>query len=288
LWRQDLKNLEKIVVALWPFTVLMYMSQRVSEEPEKQASRRARDGWMVLPYRELFFIGVSQTLCNRKGRCPMAKVGRPPAFDEAKRKKFCALISAGYDCMAASAAIGVRPATARREAARNPEFEAEWRDADLASVVRPLATLRDAASQNWRAASWCLERVYPGRYSKHNRKYVTLDAVNVMCEEFMAEISTAIPDRETKLNVFRRIRRLTGLWQRDWRPGYTLAKKERNTPRPEPDFYSSDMNQSVGSKCDDKPAPVTEPHSTSSDDATATPEIAPSTIPPNGKTDDVN
>ena len=117
----------------------------------------------------------------------MAKVGRPPALDEVKKKRFCALVSLGCTLHRAAICIGCAPRTVRREANRNPEFEKDWRAAELSALARPLDTLHKATADNWRAASWFVERVYPQRFVKHSPRYLTLETQNDLMQEVMNE-----------------------------------------------------------------------------------------------------
>ena len=163
----------------------------------------------------------------------MAKPGWPPALDRVNREKFCAAIMLGCGWETAAAYVGCRPLTVRREANHNPEFEKQWRDAELTAIATPLQTMRKAIAENWKAASWFIERVYSTRYGKQHPRYLSLEFVQRACQEYVQEVSTAIPDQETRRKVIKRMTRLSKLWEQDWRPGHTLKEHERTTPEPQ-------------------------------------------------------
>jgi len=160
----------------------------------------------------------------------MAKVGRPKALDAFNREQFCNLIMLGCDWRTAAWRINCKPITVRREANRDPEFDAKWRRAELTLLTLPLYTLREEATKNWRAAAWQLERIYPSKYFKQNPRNLTLETMEEMLSELFEEIASAIPSAETREAVRKRIGRMGSLWERDWTPNKKLKNRNRLSP----------------------------------------------------------
>ena len=93
----------------------------------------------------------------------MATTGRPRALNEDKRKQVCGLVASGCGMDHAARHVGCSVRTIRREALRNPAFGEKLRRAELAAQLQPISAVRSAASKNWRAAAWLLERTQPRR-----------------------------------------------------------------------------------------------------------------------------
>lgn len=91
---------------------------------------------------------------------------RPRFLDERKQQDLCSLIHTGFTLAAAAKHIGCSALTIRREAQRNPQFDHRLRQAQYSQDANPVRTLRDAASHDWRAAAWLLERTQPENYAR--------------------------------------------------------------------------------------------------------------------------
>ena len=104
--------------------------------------------------------------------------GRPRALDDTKRREVCALISTGCGFDAAADYVGCNPVTIRREAMRNPDFFEDLRKAELAAQIVPLQAMRKAASSNWRAAAWLLERTQPDAFGPRRPLHISVDELN--------------------------------------------------------------------------------------------------------------
>ena len=83
----------------------------------------------------------------------MAKRGRPFALDDIKRGEIVALISAGCGIADAARYVGCSVNTINRDASRDPSFHKRMREAFLAAELKPLQTMRQAATHHWRAAA---------------------------------------------------------------------------------------------------------------------------------------
>lgn len=143
----------------------------------------------------------------------MAKPGRPRAMTEAAQKKFCGLISLGYDLYLAAEYIGCSPITVRREANRNPEFENDWRMAEARLYVEPLIALKDAARSNWRAASWFVERTLPQKFGKQDSRLLDSATYLSMLNETLDCVFSVVTDPATKKKISRRLHMLVSVWQ---------------------------------------------------------------------------
>ena len=135
----------------------------------------------------------------------MAKVGRPRALDDAKRREVCALVSAGCGIVRAAKYVGCNPSTIRREALRNVDFHDHLRQAELAAELEPLRLLRQKANTHWRAAAWLLERMNPQRFNKQDTMRLDHDQVAVLFERFLDKIVVEIPDEQLRARVYQRL-----------------------------------------------------------------------------------
>jgi len=135
----------------------------------------------------------------------MAKIGRPRALDEIKRREVCALISVGCGMMDAGRYVGCSASTIRREALRNEKFHESLRQAELAAQLGPLNAIRKAAATNWRAAAWLLERTNPEQFAKQDAKMLKLEEVNEVVNQLVETIAQEIDDPATRGRVYRRL-----------------------------------------------------------------------------------
>ncbi|NOY29461.1 MAG: helix-turn-helix domain-containing protein [Planctomycetes bacterium] len=135
----------------------------------------------------------------------MANVGRPRALDEFKRREIAALLAAGSGIADAARYVGCSARTIRREALRNEDFHDTLRKAELSSQLEPLRTLRKAASSNWRAAAWLLERINPDRFAKHDARSIRIDELDSIVGQLVEMIAGEIEDPNTRVRVYRRL-----------------------------------------------------------------------------------
>jgi len=139
----------------------------------------------------------------------MAKVGRPRALDDTKRREVCALVSTGYGISDAAHYVGCSPATIRREALRNVEFHEALRRAELGAKLKPMQTLQKAAATHWRAAAWLLERTSPDRFARCDAKSLKQDEVEEIVCSLVETIVTEIDDPQVQKRVYNRLLALT-------------------------------------------------------------------------------
>jgi hypothetical protein len=126
--------------------------------------------------------------------------GRHRFLDDVKRGEVCALLTAGCSLTSVSNYVGCDRGTIRREAARNPEFAAQIRHAEMEAEFHPLRTMRDAAVHDWRAAAWLLERTRPEQWARAATNLVKLETVHDLiarCLEVMTEELAGTPAGET-------------------------------------------------------------------------------------------
>lgn len=126
--------------------------------------------------------------------------GRHQFLDDAKCREICALVSFGCTLQSAAKHVGCSRATVHREACRNPEFAELLRCAERDSHLRPVNTLRNAASENWRAAAWLLERTCPEEFARKPANLVRIETVEEMVARFLdvieAELSASPENQE--------------------------------------------------------------------------------------------
>jgi hypothetical protein len=96
----------------------------------------------------------------------MDSPGRPHALDYARCAEICELVAAGHSVAAVARMVGCNVKTIRRHAQRDEVFARQLRAAEVNARNDPLKQLRRAASSNWRAAAWLLERSDPERFGK--------------------------------------------------------------------------------------------------------------------------
>ena len=156
--------------------------------------------------------------------------GRPAAFDEAEQKSFCSLIALGYPLDTAAVSVGYSGLTARRALRRNPAFMKQYRDAHIGVCTNSLLTLRNAASTDWRAAKWYIERLMPDPFA-HKTTDLTMEAAQTMYDEALREIRGVLPKGKLRRRGMRRLMKLASCWYKHLTPDGNLAKKSRVTPR---------------------------------------------------------
>jgi hypothetical protein len=152
--------------------------------------------------------------------------GRPAAFDEAEQKMFCSLIGLGFTVDAAAVSVGFSALTARRALRRKPEFMKEYRDARIGVCANSLFTLRNAASKDWRAARWYIERLMPQPFGKKETD-LTMEAAQTMYDEALHEIRSVLPKGKLRRRGMRRLMKLASAWYKHLTPDGNLAKKSR-------------------------------------------------------------
>ena len=86
----------------------------------------------------------------------------------------------------------IKAARVMRYALRhNPEFAHEIKRPQVTAEIVPLAHLREASRNRWRAAAWFLERTHPERYARRKPRLYTQsaawDAVRKAVEHVLEE-----------------------------------------------------------------------------------------------------
>ena len=76
---------------------------------------------------------------------------------------------------------------------RNPEFFEDLRKAELAAQIVPLHALRKAASNNWRAAAWLLERTQPNAFGPRRPLHFSVDEVQDAMQSVDHVIKEEVP-----------------------------------------------------------------------------------------------
>jgi hypothetical protein len=122
-------------------------------------------------------------------------MSRPRFLSTEKQGEFCRLLMAGCVMETAARLIGCNPATIRREAKRNREFAERIRVTRRTVDMSPIAAMREAVHQDWRAAAWLLERTQPEVYAKRPAKtFSERDVANLLdrvCDIVRREICDA-------------------------------------------------------------------------------------------------
>lgn len=95
--------------------------------------------------------------------------GRRTKYTEETVAKIEQAISIGATYKLAAQYAGINEATLHEWRNKKPEFSERLSRAEGKAAIQSLATIRAAAPQDWRAASWLLERRYPDEYGKRER-----------------------------------------------------------------------------------------------------------------------
>jgi transposase-like protein len=124
--------------------------------------------------------------------------GRPSKLTPERKEKILQAVQAGNYFSTACEYADVDPGTAhnwvRRGEGRDPdheptepyiEFSRELRRARAVAEMHKVAIISVAAGEHWQAAAWWLERMFPERFSLHNRSTVSV--------EMKAEVEHIIP-----------------------------------------------------------------------------------------------
>ena len=94
-------------------------------------------------------------------------MARPVKLDAARIERLVTALAAGHTRRSAAVFAGVNPRTVERRQARDPAFRALLRDAEERAVLRNVALIQTAATKQWQAAAWWLERRVPDDWGRH-------------------------------------------------------------------------------------------------------------------------
>lgn len=130
----------------------------------------------------------------------MARRKRPTVLDENKRNAIVAIISVGCSQNVAARYVDCASSTIRRTADRDPEFNAQLRQAKSNAELSLVKNIRSAANkeQYWRAAAWALERDFPDKYAHRQPDTITREQLRIMLAEFVEIIIADMPEPERK------------------------------------------------------------------------------------------
>jgi hypothetical protein len=199
----------------------------------------------------------------------MLKPGRPRALDEVKQREVLALISHGCGIETAANYVGCSARTIHRETRRNKEFWDRFRKAELAATLSPLQTVQRAAHENWRAATWLLERKLPQNFAPTHRSMIDPNDLGKILDRFFDEVNRSIPDRQMRDRILRRIQLAT-----------VTAVHESTTTRKNPKIRP--RRSSLRNLPFDPAENLQQPYATASTEAERPPEepAPPSTLDP--------
>lgn len=93
--------------------------------------------------------------------------GRPTIRTPENAGKVIAALKGGATYRMAAAAIGCDETTLIRWRHADADFASDCARAELAGSLELLKKIKAAASADWRAAAWILERRYPRDYGRH-------------------------------------------------------------------------------------------------------------------------
>jgi hypothetical protein len=102
--------------------------------------------------------------------------------------------------------VGCSIFTIRREARRNPQFQQKLRGCQLATEMTPIATLRNAATSDWRAAAWLLERTQPQDFGRRGPNSLGRHELSELVDRLSVIIRDEIHDRRQAARLRLRLR----------------------------------------------------------------------------------
>ncbi|HEY5312092.1 MAG TPA: hypothetical protein VIK18_06215 [Pirellulales bacterium] len=137
----------------------------------------------------------------------MAKCGRRPVLDDAKRREICAVLSMGGSRRLAARYVGCSPATISNTAERDPGFSAQLDQAEGQHELLYLRNIQAAAKkeQYWRAAAWMLERRYPERYAQRRPGAITVEQIIELLSQFAEIVVQELPHHDDQQRVLGRL-----------------------------------------------------------------------------------
>lgn len=133
-------------------------------------------------------------------------MSRPRKLCEHKQSELCTLMACGCPLAVAARHLDCSVYTIRREARRNPEFEARLRGALLDTELAPIAMLQEAAQTDWRAAAWLLERTHPEQYGRRAPSALGRAELSQLVERLGNVVRDEIHDRRQAARLRHRIR----------------------------------------------------------------------------------
>lgn len=139
----------------------------------------------------------------------MTQRGRPRVLaDEQKRRTLLAMISVGAGLETAAKHAGCSTWTVRREVQRDEQFAQQLREAETAAELAPLQTMRKAASTQWRAAAWLLERMNPERFVRRQPQALAPTDVRSLLDSVANLMADECDDPEQQQRMIRRLAEL--------------------------------------------------------------------------------
>jgi hypothetical protein len=132
----------------------------------------------------------------------MDSPGRPHALDYARCAEICELVAAGHSVAAVARMVGCNVKTIRRHAQRDEVFARQLRAAEVNARNDPLKQLRRAASSNWRAAAWLLERSDPERFGKQTAAACRPEDVDRTFTRIMETVLEQLDDDQARRTMY--------------------------------------------------------------------------------------
>lgn len=133
-------------------------------------------------------------------------MSRPRKLNQAKQDNLLTFLAFGCPLAVAARQIDCSVYTIRREARRNPEFDARLRGSLLDAELSPISTLHEAAQADWRAAAWLLERTQPEQYGRRTANGFGRPEMTQLIERLSDVVRDEIRDRRQAARLRRRIR----------------------------------------------------------------------------------
>ncbi len=126
---------------------------------------------------------AAQATAGTSARANARPAGRPRVLDAHKMGQICGLLAAGMSRRQAAHVVACNPNTITNELRRNEKFADDIQRAEAHAELVPLKCLYNAATKNWRAAAWLLEKLDRKKRGKNKKPAMTLEESMLEAQE---------------------------------------------------------------------------------------------------------
>lgn len=150
-------------------------------------------------------------------------------MDDTKKREIIAILAVGCSRETAARYVGCHPRTIDKAIRHDPEFAKQVARSEEQSELFFIKRIRNAAEkeQYWRAAAWALERRLPNRYAARGAHTVTFEQVIRLMSEIAEIVAGEIQDAKTRINVVRRLQKMTSALVETEKKKIPLPEKEQ-------------------------------------------------------------
>ena len=143
----------------------------------------------------------------------MSKSNRGPILNETQQRDVLTLLMLGSSRRNAARYAGCTVAAIDRTTRRDEEFASRLRKAEHRLEADCLKSLHQAVTreQQWRAATWLLERLNPEEFAKRNPRSISANDFVRLCTTLSEVITNHVPERYRSVVLKELDRMIAGL-----------------------------------------------------------------------------